>query len=96
MISEDKHRLVVNINDLRRKKPRRAKEMIDNSFEELGCFQRALKEFVTAADATYAKNFDEFLVGFDGSFGAHHVSPRTLLSHLIGTMVSVEGIVTKC
>jgi hypothetical protein len=40
--------------------------MIDNSFEEMGCFQRALKEFVTAADATYAKNFDEFLIGFDG------------------------------
>lgn len=121
MISENRHRLIVNINDLRRKKPRRAKayvehslsllfcldikfnfcfrfllSMIENSFEELGCFQRALKEFVTAADATYAKNFDEFHVGFDGSFGAHHVSPRTLTSSLIGTMVCVEGIVTKC
>lgn len=96
MISEGKHRLVVNINDLRRKKPRRAKEMIDNSFEELSCFQKALKEFVTAADATYAKNIDEFMIGFDGSFGAHHVSPRTLVSIFIGTMVSVEGIVTKC
>jgi DNA replication licensing factor MCM3 len=70
--------------------------MIDNSFEELGCFQRALKEFVSAIDATYSKNFDEFYVGFDGSFGANHVSPRTLISSYIGQMVCVEGIVTKC
>lgn len=70
--------------------------MIENSFEELGCFQRALKEFVSALDATYSKNFDEFLVGFDGSFGANHVSPRTLISNYIGTMVCVEGIVIKC
>jgi len=96
MIAENRHRLIVNINDLRRKKPTRARAMIENSFEELGCFQRALKEFVSALDATYSKNFDEFLVGFDGSFGANHVSPRTLISNFIGTMVCVEGIVIKC
>jgi DNA replication licensing factor MCM3 len=95
MISENRHRLIVNVNDLRAKKFARAKAMIENSFEELGCFQRALKEFVSAVDATYAKNFDEFLVGFDGSFGANHVSPRTLISSFIGTMICVEGIVTK-
>jgi len=96
MISENRHRLIVNINDLRSKKPQRARAMIDNSFEELGCFQRALKEFVSAVDATYSKNFEEFLVGFDGSFGANHVSPRTLLSNFIGSMICVEGIVIKC
>lgn len=96
MITENRHRLICNINDLRRKKPLRAKGMIDNSFEELGCFQRALKEFVSAVDATYSKNFEEFSIGFDGSFGANHVSPRTLISNYIGEMVCVEGIVTKC
>jgi len=96
MITENRHRLICNINDLRRKKPLRAKGMIENSFEELGCFQRALKEFVSAIDATYSKNFEEFSVGFDGSFGANHVSPRTLISNYIGEMICVEGIVTKC
>lgn len=96
MIGENRHRLIVNINDLRRKKPARARAMLENSFEELTCFQRALKDFVTAVDATYSKNFDEFSIGFDGSFGAAHVSPRTLISSFIGTMVCVEGIVTKC
>lgn len=96
MITENRHRLIVNINDLRRKKPQRSKGMIENSFEELGCFQRALKEFVSAIDATYSKNFEEFSIGFDGSFGANHVSPRTLVSNYIGEMICVEGIVTKC
>lgn len=96
MITENRHRLICNINDLRRKKPLRAKGMIANSFEELGCFQRALKEFVSAIDATFSKEFEEFSVGFDGSFGANHVSPRTLISNYIGEMVCVEGIVTKC
>ena len=94
MIGENRRRLIVNINDLRRKKPQRSKAMIENSFEELGCFQRALKEFVSAVDATYSKNFDEFCIGFDGSFGANHVSPRTLVSTFTGTMICVEGIVT--
>ena len=36
-----------------------------------------------------------FHVGFIGSFGAHHVSPRGLLASYLGKMVCVEGIVTK-
>ena len=47
-------------------------------------------------DAAFAKQFEEFHVGFEGSFGGKHVSPRTLKSDLIGSLVCVEGIVTKC
>jgi DNA replication licensing factor MCM3 len=35
-------------------------------------------------------------LGFSGSFGAHRVNPRTLVASLLGKMVCVEGIVTKC
>ena len=58
--------------------------------------QRALKEYVMSIDAAFAKQFEEFHVGFEGSFGSKHVSPRTLTSQLIGSLVCVEGIVTKC
>jgi len=34
-------------------------------------------------------------VGFEGSFGGKHVTPRSLTSRYIGNMVCVEGIVTK-
>ena len=33
---------------------------------------------------------------FFSSFGAKHVTPRSLSAHFIGNMVCVEGIVTKC
>uniref|UniRef100_W5KR55 DNA replication licensing factor MCM3 n=1 Tax=Astyanax mexicanus TaxID=7994 RepID=W5KR55_ASTMX len=96
MISENKFRLIVNINDLRRRNEARAAKLMNNAFEELLAFQRALKDVVASVDATYAKQFEEFFIGLEGSFGSKHVSPRTLTSRLLGSMVCVEGIVTKC
>jgi hypothetical protein len=40
----------------------------DNAFEELMCFQRALRELISATDAIYAKQFEEFFVGLEGRF----------------------------
>lgn len=70
--------------------------LLKNAFNELVAFQRALKDLVVSIDATYAKQFDEFHVGFEGSFGNKHVSPRTLSARFLGNLVCVEGIVTKC
>ncbi|XP_030627467.1 DNA replication licensing factor MCM3 [Chanos chanos] len=96
MISENKFRLIVNINDLRRRNEVRAAKLMNNAFEELLAFQRALKDVVASVDATYAKQCEEFFIGLEGSFGNKHVTPRTLTSRLLGSMVCVEGIVTKC
>lgn len=96
MISDSEVRLIANINDLRKKNPKRAQGIQTNSFEELVAFQRALKEIVSSADATYGKQFEEFFIGFEGSFGARHVTPRSLTSRFLGNMVCLEGIVTKC
>ncbi|XP_032441552.1 DNA replication licensing factor MCM3 [Xiphophorus hellerii] len=96
MISENKARLIVNINDLRRRNETRAAKLMSNAFEELLAFQRALKDLVASVDGTYAKQHEEFFIGLKGSFGSKHVSPRTLTSRLLGSMVCVEGIITKC
>ncbi|XP_044026308.1 DNA replication licensing factor MCM3 [Siniperca chuatsi] len=96
MISENKARLLVNINDLRRRNEARAAKLMSNAFEELLAFQRALKDLVASVDATYAKQYEEFYIGLEGSFGSKHVTPRTLTSRLLGSMVCVEGIITKC
>uniref|UniRef100_G3NKN7 DNA replication licensing factor MCM3 n=1 Tax=Gasterosteus aculeatus aculeatus TaxID=481459 RepID=G3NKN7_GASAC len=96
MIGENKARLVVNINDLRRRNEARAAKLMSNAFEELQAFQRALKEFVASVDATYSKQYEEFFIALEGSFGTKHVTPRTLTSRLLGSMVCVEGIITKC
>ncbi|XP_052391571.1 DNA replication licensing factor MCM3-like [Carassius gibelio] len=96
MISENKSRLIVNLNDLRRRNEKRAAKLLNNAFEELLAFQRALKDLVASIDATYAKQHEEFFIGLEGSFGSKHVSPRTLTSRLLGSVVCLEGIVTKC
>jgi len=58
--------------------------------------QKALREVISTVDADYAKEHDEFFVGFEGSFGAKHVTPRNLTSRYLANTVCVEGIVTKC
>ncbi|KAK2113850.1 MCM DNA helicase complex subunit [Saguinus oedipus] len=96
LISDNQYRLIVNVNDLRRKNEKRANRLLNNAFEELVAFQRALKDFVASIDATYAKQYEEFYIGLEGSFGSKHVSPRTLTSCFLSCVVCVEGIVTKC
>ncbi|XP_039604357.1 zygotic DNA replication licensing factor mcm3-like [Polypterus senegalus] len=96
MISDNRCRLIVNINEVRHRNAGRAAKLLNNSVMELLAFQRALKEFVATIDATYAKQYEEFYVGLEGSFGKQHVTPRTLASSFLGTVVCVEGIVTKC
>ncbi|KAM3851172.1 DNA replication licensing factor MCM3 [Vipera latastei] len=96
MINDNGHRLIVNINDLRRKNEKRASRLLNSAFEELVAFQRALKDFVASVDATYSKQYEDFYIGLEGSFGSKHVTPRTLTSQFLSCIVCVEGIVTKC
>lgn len=96
MINERKYRLIVDINDVRKKFPERAAGLLNNSFEEHERFQIALKKFVETIDSDYAQKHFEFLIGFSGSFGKNHVSPRTLTSSYLGKLVCAEGIVTRC
>jgi hypothetical protein len=37
-----------------------------------------------------------YYVGYRGSFGDNHATPRTLRANKIGQMVCLEGIVTRC
>ncbi|KAG5670940.1 hypothetical protein PVAND_001169 [Polypedilum vanderplanki] len=95
MISEERKRLLVNINDLRRKNPARAQALLNNAFEEQHAFSLALKDFVQSIQPSYAKQHEEFHVAFEGSFGNKHVTPRQLTSRYLGNLVCVEGIVVK-
>ncbi|CAO1438954.1 unnamed protein product [Diamesa hyperborea] len=95
MISEDRKRLLVNINDLRRKNPTRALSLLNNAFEEQLAFSRALKEFVSSVQPGYGKANDDFFVAFEGSFGNKHVTPRQLTSRFLGNLVCCEGIVVR-
>lgn len=96
MIDEKHQRLLIDINDLRKKNPARTQSLLTSTFEEQFAFERALKEYVGNIDSTFANEYDEFFVAFEGSFGSRHVTPRTLNSKFLGNLVCLEGIVTKC
>ena len=58
----------------------------------------ALKDTAVNASTDYAQDLkkDTFYVGYKGSFGENHATPRTLKSDKLGKMVCLEGIVTRC
>jgi len=96
MIDNKGNRLVISINDLRNQNRERALALLQTSFEEISALQRALKEFVGSIDASFAKETEDFFIGFEGSFGSKHVTPRTLTATNLGNLVCLEGIITKC
>ncbi|XP_046909054.1 minichromosome maintenance 3 [Dermatophagoides farinae] len=96
MIKTQQQRLIVNVNDLRRKLPLRTKCLLRSGIEEIVLFQNALREYISHQAPDFVENFDEFLIGLEGSFGSHHVTPRNLSSIFLGSIIAVEGIVTKC
>lgn len=59
-----------------------------------------LSDFITdrtrSIDPKFLKEGEQVLIGFDGPFVSRKVTPRDLLSEFIGSMVKVEGIITKC
>nr|CAH8842222.1 unnamed protein product [Trichobilharzia regenti] len=95
LITRDAIRLMINVNDLRRQNAERANKLLTNSCSEIVACQRAVKKCIQNANPDFAKTKHEFFVGFEGSFGPRHVTPRTLSSKLLGNMVCLEGIVTK-
>lgn len=62
----------------------------------LPSFEDALDEVLRNIDGKYLKEGDEVHIGLKGQFGYNKVTPRELLSDYLGSLVCVEGIVTKC
>ncbi|KAL1748438.1 MCM2/3/5 family-domain-containing protein [Schizophyllum fasciatum] len=99
MLRQGQNRLIVNIDDLRSHNREYADGLLKNPTEYLPAFDAALLEVVKRASASGDSKVDEsqtFHVGFSGSFGDHHVSPRTLHASHLNRMISLEGIITRC
>uniref|UniRef100_A0A7C9AJ41 DNA replication licensing factor MCM3 n=1 Tax=Opuntia streptacantha TaxID=393608 RepID=A0A7C9AJ41_OPUST len=91
-----RRRLIVNISDLHDFNTDLARRLLRNPSEYMQPFSDAVTEVTRSIDPKYLKEGEQVLVGFDGPFVSRRVTPRDLLSQFIGSMVCVEGIVTKC
>lgn len=74
--------------------------LLKDPLNYLPAFDQALKEVVKSvhdpAKHTFNAEDTIFYVALRGSFGDHHVNPRTLRAAMLGKMISIEGIVTRC
>ncbi|KAH7286155.1 hypothetical protein KP509_33G060500 [Ceratopteris richardii] len=96
MIAQGKHRLLVDLADMRNFSHDLARRLIQHPSEYMQPFADALDEVTRSIDPKYLQEEEEVQVGFEGQFGFHKLTPRELLAPFIGTLVCVEGIVTKC
>lgn len=96
MIAQGRRRLLVDLTDLRNFSHDLTRRVIRLPSEYMQPFADALDEVTRSIDPKYLQEEEEVQVGYEGQFGFHKVSPRELLSPFIGSLVCVEGIVTKC
>ena len=68
---------------------------MNSPMEYIPAFTQALTEVAeTIQPATDGQRI--IYIGLKGSFGDHHVNPRTLRAKHLGKLVCLEGIVTRC
>ncbi|CAM9685703.1 unnamed protein product [Ectocarpus sp. 12 AP-2014] len=92
-------RLVVDLNHLRSDgRGDLAGRIMRRPAPYMYALREAARDVALAMDPAFIKTLKDrdILIGFEGSFGHQHVSPRGLLASYLRTLVCVEGIVTKC
>jgi DNA replication licensing factor MCM3 len=94
-------RLLVNVNDLRQFDPKLANQLLRRPLQFLAPWTEAITERMRRYSVRKPSNDQDALssrthLGFIGAFGSHHMSPRELRARQLGTMVCVEGVVTRC
>lgn len=93
-------RITVSLDDLREFDRSFWAGILNMPAQYVPAAERALSETAMTLEESPAGNLGNLLaqqwkLSFRGSFGAHALSPRTLNSHHLNKLISVEGIVTK-
>ncbi|KAK5135633.1 MCM DNA helicase complex subunit [Meristemomyces frigidus] len=99
MLNRGFRRLTVSIDEIRAHSRELADGLLNVPFDYSQAFDRALKDIVRTLPNRPAHETAEetmYYCAYVGSFGEYACNPRTLSSHLLSHMVSLEGIVTKC
>lgn len=99
MLQKNQRRLIVNLDHVRNHNTELADGVIRQPFDYSLAFNHALKKIVeTIPQARPDQTAHEtvYYCAWAGSFGLNACNPRTLSSHHLNYMVSLEGIVTRC
>ncbi|KAJ2367624.1 MCM DNA helicase complex subunit, partial [Coemansia sp. RSA 2607] len=91
-------RLVVSLDHVREFDAALAALVVQRPGEAVAALEAAATDAVRAAAAGggVEAGLVQVAVGFSGAFGGNQVTPRGLRARLVGQLVCVEGIVTRC
>ncbi|KAK4230049.1 putative DNA replication licensing factor mcm3 [Podospora fimiseda] len=99
MLQKNQRRLVVNIDHVREHNAAIADGLLYDPFDFSLAFNEALKQIVSSIKQTRPDQVADdvlYYCAWAGSFGLNSCNPRTLSSQHLNSMVSIEGIVTRC
>ncbi|KAJ2773086.1 MCM DNA helicase complex subunit [Coemansia nantahalensis] len=100
IVGNDKPRLVTSIDLIREFDAELAASLIAEPTYYIPAFEAAATELgaslATRAGLAVDPTGFSVAVGFRGALGAHHLTPRGLRANLLGKLVCIEGIVTRC
>ncbi|KAJ2162243.1 MCM DNA helicase complex subunit [Coemansia sp. RSA 552] len=100
LLADEKPRLIVSMDHVREFDPELAESLVREPGEFVPAFEEAAtdmaKSLASRAGVAVDPNMFAVVVGFRGAFGAHHLTPRGLRAALLGQLVCIEGIVTRC
>lgn len=92
-------RITVSLDDLREFDRSYWTGILNSPAHFIPPAEKALTELAASINDTPTRNSlsakHPWRLSFKGSFGAHALSPRTLNSHFLNKLVSLEGIVTR-
>ena len=91
-------RMLVDLNDIRKFDANLVSRLLrrPSSFITSWTEVAASKIQPVAVESAASAATPQIYIGFTGAFGAHQLSPRDLRSTHLGTLVCVEGVVTRC
>ncbi|CAO3662909.1 unnamed protein product [Umbelopsis vinacea] len=97
LVDSKQRRLIVSVDHLRRFDDNFTQRLFARPSLYLPAMDQALQSMIknVRPDAP-SQEENPFYIGFRGSFGENHVSPRTVRAKHVGKLICLEGIVTKC
>jgi DNA replication licensing factor MCM3 len=98
MLRNEETRLIVNLDDLRSYNRDFATGLLRQPNDFFPAFNEALSGYVEHVRDQEKHHIagKEFKIGLSGSFGDHHLNPRSTKACHLGRMISLDGIVTRC
>ncbi|KAJ1733253.1 MCM DNA helicase complex subunit, partial [Coemansia sp. Benny D160-2] len=100
VVKSEKPRVIVSIDHIREFDATLAESIVMEPAEYIPAFEAAATELGQSLASSIGHSVEaatfRVAAGFHGSFGAHQLTPRGLRASVLGRLVCIEGIVTRC